>query len=102
MKFAHISDLHLGKRVHQFSMMEEQKYILEQIVKIAKEEQTDGVFIAGDVYDKIYPSAEAVALFDSFLVNLVKENIKVFVISGNHDSPERIAFLGQLTKKAYG
>lgn len=100
MKFAHISDLHLGKRVHQFSMMEEQKYILEQIVKIAKEEQTDGVFIAGDVYDKIYPSAEAVALFDSFLVNLVKENIKVFVISGNHDSPERIAFLGQLTKKA--
>lgn len=100
MKFAHISDLHLGKRVHQFSMMEEQKYILEQIVKIAKEEQTHGVFIAGDVYDKIYPSAEAVALFDSFLVNLVKENIKVFVISGNHDSPERIAFLGQLTKKA--
>lgn len=100
MRFAHISDLHLGKRIHQFSMMEEQKYILEQIVKIAKEEQTDGVFIAGDVYDKIYPSAEAVALFDSFLVNLVKENIKVFVISGNHDSPERIAFLGQLTKKA--
>lgn len=100
MKFAHISDLHLGKRVHQFSMIEEQKYILEQIVKIVKEEQVDSVLIAGDVYDKIYPSAEAVALFDSFLVNLVKENIKVFVISGNHDSPERIAFLGQLTKKA--
>ena len=100
MKFAHISDLHLGKRIHQFSMIEEQKYILDQIVKIVKEEQTDGVLIAGDVYDKIYPSAEAVALFDSFLVNLVKENIKVFVISGNHDSPERIAFLGQLTKKA--
>ena len=100
MKFAHISDLHLGKRIHQFSMIEEQKYILKQIVQIAKEEQVDGVLIAGDIYDKIYPSAEAVALFDSFLVNLVKENIKVFVISGNHDSPERIAFLGQLTKKA--
>lgn len=100
MKFAHISDLHLGKRVHQFSMIEEQKYILEQIVKIVREEKTDGILIAGDVYDKIYPSAEAVALFDSFLVNLVKENMKVFVISGNHDSPERIAFLGQLTKKA--
>lgn len=100
MKFAHISDLHLGKRVHQFSMIEEQKYILEQIVKIVKEEKIDGIFIAGDIYDKIYPSAEAVALFDSFLVNLANENIKVFVISGNHDSPEKIAFLGQLTKKA--
>lgn len=100
MKFAHISDLHLGKRIHQFSMIEEQKYILQQIVEIIKEENVDGVLIAGDVYDKIYPSAEAVALFDAFLVNLAKEEKKVFVISGNHDSPERIAFLGQLTKKA--
>lgn len=100
MKFAHISDLHLGKRIHQFSMIEEQKYILQQIVGIAVEEKVDGVFIAGDIYDKIYPSAEAVALFDTFLVELAKENIKVFVISGNHDSPERIAFLGQLTKNA--
>ena len=100
MKFAHISDLHLGKRIYQFSMIEEQKYILQQIVEIVTEEKVDGVLIAGDVYDKIYPSAEAVALFDTFLVNLAKEDIKVFVISGNHDSPERIAFLGQLTKKA--
>ena len=100
MKFAHISDLHLGKRIHQFSMIEEQKYILEKIIEIAKEEQIDGILIAGDVYDKIYPSAEAVALFDSFLVKLAKEEIQVFVISGNHDSPERIAFLGQLTRKA--
>ncbi|MBR4981285.1 MAG: exonuclease SbcCD subunit D [Lachnospiraceae bacterium] len=100
MKFAHISDLHLGKRIHQFSMIEEQKYILQQIVDIVIEEKVDGVLIAGDIYDKIYPSAEAVALFDAFLVELAKEEIKVFVISGNHDSPERIAFLGQLTKKA--
>ncbi len=100
MKFAHISDLHLGKRIHQFSMIEEQKYILDKIIEIAKAEKIDGIFIAGDVYDKIYPSAEAVALFDSFLVSLAKEEIRVFVISGNHDSPERIAFLGQLTKKA--
>ena len=100
MKFAHISDLHLGKRIHQFSMVEEQKYILQNIVDIAVQEAVDGVLVAGDVYDKIYPSAEAVALFDTFLVNLAKEGIKVFVISGNHDSPERIAFLGQLTKKA--
>lgn len=100
MKFAHISDLHLGKRIHQFSMIEEQKYILEKIEKIVKEEKVDGILIAGDVYDKIYPSAEAVALFDSFLVHLAKEEVQVFVISGNHDSPERIAFLGELTKKA--
>ena len=100
MKFAHISDLHLGKRVHQFSMIEEQKYILDKIVEMVIRESVEGVFIAGDVYDKIYPSAEAVALFDSFLVKLAKEDIKVFVISGNHDSPERIAFLGQLTQKA--
>lgn len=100
MKFMHISDLHLGKRVHQFSMIEEQKYILGKIVEIAKEEEIDAVLIAGDVYDKIYPSAEAVSVFDSFLVSLAKENMGVFVISGNHDSPERIAFLGQLTRKA--
>ena len=100
MKFAHISDLHLGKRIHQFSMLEEQKYILDKIVEVVKEEQVDGILIAGDVYDKIYPSSEAVALFDSFLVKLAEKEIKVFVISGNHDSPERIAFLGQLTKKA--
>ena len=100
MKFAHISDLHLGKRIHQFSMMEEQRYILDKMIEIAKAEKIDGIFIAGDVYDKIYPSAEAVALFDRFLVRLAKEEIKVFVISGNHDSPERIAFLGQLTERA--
>ena len=100
MKFAHISDLHLGKRVHQFSMIEDQKYILDKIVELVVQEEVEGVFIAGDIYDKVYPSAEAVALFDSFLVKLAKEDIKVFVISGNHDSPERIAFLGQLTQKA--
>ena len=100
MKFAHISDLHLGKRVHQISMIEDQKYILDKIVELVVQEEVDGIFISGDVYDKVYPSAEAVALFDSFLVKLAKEDIKVFVISGNHDSPERIAFLGQLTQKA--
>lgn len=100
MKFAHISDLHLGKKIHQFSMIEDQKYILDKIIEIVEEEQVEGVFIAGDVYDKIYPSAEAVALFDSFLVKLAGQDRKVFVISGNHDSPERIAFLGRITEKA--
>ena len=100
MKLVHISDLHLGKRLHQFSLLEDQKYILDEIVKIVEEEQAEGVLIAGDVYDKVYPSAEAVALFDSFLVKLADGKRKIFVISGNHDSPERIAFLGKLTQKA--
>lgn len=92
MKFLHLSDLHLGKRVHNFSMIEDQKYILAQILDIADDEEITGVIIAGDVYDKPVPSAEAVALFDEFLVQLAKRNLYVFVISGNHDSAERIAF----------
>lgn len=92
MKFLHLSDLHLGKRIHNFSMIEDQKYILQEILKVADEEKITSVIIAGDVYDKPVPSAEAVALFDDFLVSLAKRNLNVFVISGNHDSPERIAF----------
>ena len=92
MKFLHLSDLHLGKRVHNFSMIEDQKYILEQVLDILDDEKVTGVIIAGDVYDKPVPSAEAVALFDDFLVSLAKRQLQVFVISGNHDSPERIAF----------
>lgn len=92
MRFMHLSDLHIGKRVHNFSMLEDQKHILKQILDIADEEGITGVIIAGDVYDKPIPSAEAVALFDEFLVQLAKRELDVFVISGNHDSPERIAF----------
>ena len=92
MKFAHLSDLHLGKRLNELSMLEEQDAILKQILKILDEELPDGVLIAGDVYDKSVPSAEAVQLFDSFLVELAKRHLEVFIISGNHDSPERIAF----------
>lgn len=92
MKFLHLSDLHLGKRVHNFSMIEDQKYILDQVLNILDDEKVTGVIIAGDVYDKPVPSAEAVALFDDFLVSLAKRQLQVFVISGNHDSPERIAF----------
>ena len=92
MRFLHLSDLHIGKRVHNFSMLEDQKYILEQILCIADEEKVTGVIIAGDVYDKPVPSAEAVALCDEFLVQLAERELDVFVISGNHDSPERIAF----------
>ena len=96
MKFMHLSDLHIGKRVNEYSMLEDQEYILNQIINIIDEQKPNGVIIAGDVYDKSVPSAEAVALFDDFLVNLSKRNLHVFVISGNHDSPERIAFGGRL------
>ena len=92
MKFIHLSDLHLGKRVNEFSMLEEQDAILNQILGIIDIEVPDGVLIAGDIYDKSIPSAEAVQLFDGFLCELAKRHLQVFVISGNHDSPERIAF----------
>ena len=103
MRFLHLSDLHIGKRVHNFSMLEDQKYILDQILGIADEESVTGVIIAGDVYDKPVPSAEAVSLFDEFLVQLAERELDVFVISGNHDSPERIAFGEKLMrhKKVY-
>ena len=92
MKFLHISDLHIGKRVNEFSMIEDQKYILRQIKEIALEKQVDAVMIAGDIYDKPVPSAEAVKLFDEMLTRLVSINLPIFVISGNHDSAERIGF----------
>lgn len=96
MKLLHLSDLHLGKRVNEFSMLEDQRYILTKIVNIIDEEAPDAILIAGDVYDKSVPSAEAVELFDEFLVRLAKRNLQVFVISGNHDSAERLAFGGRL------
>lgn len=92
MKFIHLSDLHLGKRVNDFSMLEEQDAILKEILELIDSESPDGVIIAGDVYDKTVPSAEAVQLFDGFLCALAERELQVFVISGNHDSPERIAF----------
>lgn len=96
MKLIHLSDLHLGKRVNDISMLDDQKYILEQILHILDTEQPDAVLIAGDVYDKTVPSAEAVELLDSFLYRLSRRNLQVFVISGNHDSPERLAFGSRL------
>lgn len=96
MKFVHLSDLHLGKRVNGFSMLEDQEYILKQIVEIIKEEKAEAVIIAGDVYDKAIPPAEAVCLFDSFLTELVRENLKIFMISGNHDSAERLSFASRI------
>lgn len=96
MKFIHLSDLHLGKRVNEFSMIEDQAYILKKILSVIKEETPDAVLIAGDVYDKPVPSVEAVGLFDDFLKQLSRQKVQVFVISGNHDSPERLAFASEL------
>ena len=96
MKLIHLSDLHLGKNVNGYSMIEDQEYILTEILRILEEEQQDGVLIAGDVYDKSIPSAEAVELFDDFLVKLSKRHLETFIISGNHDSAERLAFGNRL------
>jgi len=96
MKLIHLSDLHLGKRVNEFNMTDDQQYILTQILKIMDEECPDGVIIAGDVYDKPVPPAEAVRLFDWFLCELAVRNLQVFIISGNHDSAERMAFGSKL------
>lgn len=96
MKFLHLADLHLGKRVNGFSMLEDQAHILRQILAILDDEQPDGVLIAGDVYDKSVPSVEAVELLDDFLTELRARGVPVLLISGNHDSPERLAFGGRV------
>ena len=96
MKLIHLSDLHLGKRLHEFSLLEDQEFILRQILEIISREQPDAVLLAGDIYDKSVPSAEAVSLFDEFLVRLSRLGQQVFIISGNHDSAERIAFGSRL------
>ena len=101
MKFLHLSDLHLGKRVNEYNMLDDQDYILRKILSIVDEETPNAVLIAGDIYDKPIPSAEAVQLFDDFLTRLAGRrfngrNLAVFAISGNHDSPERLAFGSRL------
>ena len=98
MRLFHLSDLHIGKRVNEFSMIEDQKYILERILDLAEKEMPDGVILAGDIYDKQIPSAEAVQVFDEFITKLAERKLPVFVISGNHDSAERLAFGGRLLK----
>ncbi len=100
MKLFHLSDLHLGRRLNDYSLMEDQEYILNEILKAADVENPDGVIIAGDVYDKTTPSEDAVRLFDFFLSELAARVSKIFVISGNHDSAERVAFGGRIMNRA--
>lgn len=98
MKFIHLSDLHIGKRLNDFSLLADQEYILGKIINIIDEQQPQAVVIAGDIYDKSVPSAEAVMLFDSFLDKLKKRDLSVFIISGNHDSAERLSFGSEIMK----
>jgi len=99
LKLIHIADLHIGKRVNEFCMIEDQNYILNQIIDIVKDEKCEGVLIAGDVYDKSIPSADAVELLDEFLTKLINLKQKVFLISGNHDSAERLDFGSRIMNK---
>lgn len=96
MKLLHTADLHIGKTMYEFPLYEDQAYILNQILEIAKKEQVDVLLLAGDIYDRSIPSTEAVTVFDEFLTACVKEGIVTMVISGNHDSPERLSFGGRL------
>lgn len=96
MKWFHLSDLHLGKRLCEVPLLSDQAHILSQILALTAEERPDGVLIAGDVYDKPVPSAEAVGLLDDFLVRLSRQGVPAYLISGNHDSAERLSFGGRL------
>lgn len=98
MRFLHTGDLHIGKVVNDFSMIQDQRYILQQITDIAKREKAEGLVIAGDIYDRAIPPAEAVLLFNDFLTDMAREEIPVLMVSGNHDSPERVGFAGEILK----
>ena len=100
MRFLHLSDLHLGKRVCEFSMLDDQRYILEEILSLLDTHPVDAVLLAGDLYDKPVPPAEAVRLLDWFLTELADRKLPVFAISGNHDSAERIAFGAHLLARS--
>lgn len=99
MKFLHLADLHIGKVVNGFSMLADQAVILEQITELAKNKQADAVLIAGDVYDRPIPPAEAVELLDVFLTGLVQAKIPVLIIAGNHDSGVRLKFAEEILER---
>ena len=99
MKLIHLSDLHLGKRLNEFSLIEDQKYILNQILDKISQLTIDGVIIAGDVYDKNTPSTEAVTLLDDFLYSLSQKNLPIYLIGGNHDSQERLSYASSFLER---
>ena len=99
MRFLHTGDLHIGKTVNDFSMIEDQRHILGQILEISSREEVDALVIAGDIYDRAIPPSEAVVLLNDFLTDMVKAKIPVLMISGNHDSPERVGFAGEILEE---
>lgn len=100
MRFIHLADLHIGKKINEFSMLEEQGYVLEQVLATAEQRKPDGVILAGDIYDKAVPATEAVQLLDWFLTELSRRKLPVYMVSGNHDSGERLAFGADLLKQS--
>lgn len=100
MRFLHTADLHLGRKLNELPLLEDQKFLLQQIVEIAVREKIDAVLIAGDIYNKSSPASDAMMVFDGFLSQLAQNGIKVFMISGNHDSGNRISYLSSLIRKA--
>ncbi|MBQ4607240.1 MAG: exonuclease subunit SbcD, partial [Clostridia bacterium] len=100
MKLLHISDLHLGRRLGEFRLLEEQATLLDWVLYTAAEQHADGILLAGDIYDRSVPPVEAVTLFDRFLTRLTEMGIPLFAISGNHDSPERISFGSRLFEES--
>ena len=101
MKFFHLSDLHIGKQLHYYSLKEDQQIILKEIVQYVYQQKPQAIVIAGDVYDKSVPAAEAVAVFDEFIRDLSETGTQILVISGNHDSPERLEFASSLLEKQH-
>lgn len=99
MRFLHLSDLHIGRRVHEISMIENQRFVFAQITDIIKKEKIEAVVIAGDIYDKSVPPTEAVGVFDDFLTDISALDIPVLIISGNHDSAERLSYVSRLLKE---
>ena len=103
MRFFHLSDLHIGKQLHHYNLKEDQTAVLDEITAYAKELHPDAVIIAGDIYDKSVPSAEAVTIFDEFLTGLseIVPAIPVLIISGNHDSAERLQYAAGILKRQH-
>lgn len=100
MKFFHLADLHIGKTINNYSMLDDQKHIFQQIISAVQKEKPNAILIAGDIYDKAMPSTAAVSLFDDFLTELAKESLPILCISGNHDSPERLSFAGRIIESS--
>ena len=101
MKFFHLSDLHIGKQLHRYNLKEDQQVILKEVIDYAKELRPDAIVIAGDIYDKSVPSAEAVTIFDEFLTELseITPVIPILIISGNHDSPDRLQYASEILRR---